>query len=367
MPTSLPNSSTKQNESDTMATMITEYFSANDTARAGALIRKGSLVVFPTETVYGLGADAFNPEACARIFQAKGRPQDNPLITHIYDRSQVSQLTRNLPPGAEILMDSFWPGPLTIVLPKHPTVSDIVTAGLDTVGVRMPRHAAALAFLKEAGTPVAAPSANQSGKPSPTTFAMAKNAMDGRAEAIIDGGPCDTGLESTVVAWSEGPTASGWTILRPGAVTREDLHSVLDTLFLPCDNSRDDSLLARSPGTRHPHYRPRAEVLLFTNIAELTTFTTTDPESKWTVIALEAETQSGKFPSTTSTSARLYPDWISLARHLYSDFYELDGENVTGIFVQTPTKHDDSGITEALRNRLLKASAGRWVATPKTF
>jgi L-threonylcarbamoyladenylate synthase len=349
--------------------MNTELFGAEGAARAGNLVRSGALAVFPTETVYGLGADAFNPAACKRIFEAKGRPQDNPLITHIYDRSQVDLLARELPPGAEILMDAFWPGPLTLVLPKKPAVSDVVTAGLDTVGVRMPDHPVALEFLRAAGNPVAAPSANRSGRPSPTTFAMARDAMEGRIEAILDGGPCETGLESTVAAWSETPSARGWTILRPGAVTREDLFSVLDDLFIRETEVKDQSLLARSPGTRHPHYRPNAEVRLFSAMQEL------EAEqlalaAGWAVIALDdAGTAPGAGTAPRAQPIeRRYPVWIDLARRLYVDFSELDALGVPGIFVQAPAARADlatggtttGGIAEALLNRLLKASAGTW-------
>lgn len=338
--------------------MTTELLTPDGTERAGELIRQGKLVVFPTETVYGLGADALDPGACRRIFEAKGRPQDNPLIVHIYDRSQVDLVARALPPGAEILMDSFWPGPLTLVLPKKSAVSDVVTAGLDTVGVRMPRHPAALDFLKAAGTPVAAPSANRSGKPSPTNFAMARSAMEGRAEAIIDGGQCETGLESTVAAWTDTAAGRGWTILRPGAVTREDLYSVLDDLYLSQESARDEDLLARSPGTRHPHYQPRAEVRLFSDAEELERANAAGCYQGWAVLCAEeaknaAETERGPL------LVRSYPGWIALARRLYSDFYELDSAGVPGILAQIPT--EEGGISDALRNRLLKASAGRLI------
>lgn len=340
--------------------MKTELLDAGGASRAGSLVRSGALVVFPTETVYGLGADAFNPISCARIFEAKGRPQDNPLITHIHDRSQVELLARELPPGAEILMDAFWPGPLTLVLPKKTAVSDIVTAGLDTVGVRMPDHPAALEFLRAAGTPVAAPSANRSGRPSPTNFAMACDAMESRVEAILDGGPCETGLESTVAAWSDTPSARGWIILRPGAVTREDLFSVLDDLFVRDAGIRDESLLARSPGTRHPHYRPNAEVRMFEEAQEL------EAEqialaAGWAVVALDG---AGTVPGSGGGKRieRRYAGWIDLARRLYVDFSELDALGVPGIFVQAPAARSgatEGGIAEALLNRLLKASAGK--------
>lgn len=334
--------------------MQTLLLNSDSIEKAAFIINQGGLVVFPTETVYGLGADVFNPEAVKKIFLAKGRPQDNPLIAHIYDKSQVQLLARELPRGTEILMEAFWPGPLTIVLPKNSFVPDIVSAGLDTVGVRLPSHKTALAFLKACNTPIAAPSANISTKPSPTNFSMARKAMEGRVEAIIDGGESDKGLESTVVAWTETNEYCGWTILRPGAVTREDLFSVLDTLFVQNQHTKDEKLLARSPGTRHPHYRPQAEVLLFAYSndlergAELLT-------KNWAIIGLDSEQNLAQ----KATITRLYPNWIDLARRLYADFSELDSLCVPGILVQAPT--ETTGIAEALLNRLLKASQEKWL------
>ena len=344
--------------------MITQLFSKNRATEAGLLIQSGSLVVFPTETVYGLGADVFNEDACRRIFQAKGRPQDNPLIAHIFDRKQLDSLVQQFPPGAEILMDSFWPGPLTLVLPKKPAVNGIVTAGLQTLGVRMPRNKEAQEFLKAAGTPIAAPSANRSGKPSPTNFAMACEAMDGRVEAILDGGACETGLESTVIAWTNTKTGSGWTILRPGAVTREDLFSVLDNLFLSEADDTEGKLLSQSPGTRHPHYKPQARVQLFTKAEDLRRFNSKDIKSL-AIISIEEVLTIGEIETKKTLSLcdkfihRHYASWIELARHLYSDFYELDALGVSNILVQTPQRH--GGIEEALKNRLLKASSNCWI------
>lgn len=342
--------------------MVTEIFSGDRAAEAGLIIQRGGLVVFPTETVYGLGADVFNEDACRRIFEAKGRPQDNPLIAHIYERSQLDSLVERFPPGAEILMDSFWPGPLTLVLPKKRSVNAIVTANLNTLGVRMPRHTEAFAFLKAAGTPVAAPSANQSGKPSPTNFAMAREAMEGRVEAILDGGACETGLESTVIAWAETKTGSGWTILRPGAVTREDLFSVLDTLFLQEVENLDEKLLSQSPGTHHPHYRPLARVRLFEsaeNFARGTNLTQVENIKSLAILSIDEINTEKTTNLPSNFTHRHYTSWIELARHLYSDFYELDALGISEILVQTPTRR--GGIEEALKNRLLKASSDCWV------
>lgn len=331
--------------------METRLFTPEEAVEAGCLLSQGALVVFPTETVYGLGADVFNEEACARIFSAKGRPQDNPLITHIFDTAQLDGLVLSLPPLAERLMDAFWPGPLTLVLEKNRRVSDIVSAGLDTVGVRMPRHRVAQAFLKAANTPVAAPSANRSGKPSPTSFAMACNAMEGRVEGILDGGPCENGLESTVIAW----TGSRWAILRPGSVTRTELFSILGDNLEGSDATPHGELEKRSPGTRHPHYKPSIPVRMICSKEDLNK-AYQEPYSTWALIDIKEDSNDHERGKARSGPVRLYADWQEEARNLYSDFHELDVSGVPGILVRLPPA--GGGIEEALRNRILKASEG---------
>lgn len=203
---------------------VSETDRAAHLREAAELLRAGGIIAFPTETVYGLGADARSDEAVERVFRAKGRPSDNPLIVHIADRSQLDGLVADIPEPAKRLMDAFWPGPLSLVLPAVPgAVSERVTAGLRTVAVRMPAHATALAFLREAGCPVAAPSANRSGRPSPTAARHVLEDLDGRIDGIIDGGPTGIGLESTVVEITEEGAVR---ILRPGGVTREQILSL---------------------------------------------------------------------------------------------------------------------------------------------
>lgn len=232
----------------------------NSLEEASSLLRAGELVGFPTETVYGLGADALNEEAVRSIFAAKGRPADNPLIVHIWDRSQLNGLCE-IPEKANILMDAFWPGPLTMLFPRKNTVPDVVTAGLPTVAIRMPSHPVAAALLKTSGVPVAAPSANRSGKPSPTTAAHVFEDMDGRIPMILDGGPCDVGLESTVLDVCHGQPV----ILRPGGITKEMLESVLQEEVLLAGSilrplQPDEKAL--SPGMRYKHYAPAGTVTL---------------------------------------------------------------------------------------------------------
>lgn len=208
-------------------------------------------MAFPTETVYGLGAAALNADAIQSIFDAKGRPSDNPLIVHVADQEMVSWIATDVSDTARSLMDAFWPGPLTLVLPKSEVVPLITTGGLDTVAVRVPAHDIALALIREAAIPIAAPSANRSGLPSPTTAGHVLQDLDGRIEMILDGGPCKVGVESTVVD-ARGATP---VILRPGAVTASAIHDVIGAVERP----RIDDL-RRSPGTQHPHYAPSAQV-----------------------------------------------------------------------------------------------------------
>ena len=227
---------------------------------ASDILKSGGLVAFPTETVYGLGANALDREAVLSIFAAKGRPADNPLIVHIHDRKQLEPLC-DVPEQAFPLMDAFWPGPLTILCNRKPVIPDQVTAGLPTVAVRMPSHPVARAMLQACGLPIAAPSANSSGRPSPTTAAHVLEDMNGKIPLIIDGGMCDVGVESTVLDLCHGEPV----ILRPGGVTREMIGSVLN-----CDVAVAGSVLrplrenekALSPGMRYRHYAPKAVVTL---------------------------------------------------------------------------------------------------------
>ena len=246
--------------------MNTRYFTITDPARESAaveqaadILRRGGLLAIPTETVYGLGADGLNADAVRHIFEAKGRPQDNPLILHIPDASWLARYCKDVPETAYRLAGRFWPGPLTMILPKADCVPLVTTGGLDTVGMRCPDHAVTRAIIAASGVPVAAPSANTSGKPSPTTAEHVRHDMEGKIDLIIDGGPCRFGVESTVLSLVGKPT-----ILRPGAVTKEMLEAVAGPVALA------PSILAplkagetaASPGMKYRHYAPDAEVLV---------------------------------------------------------------------------------------------------------
>ncbi len=234
--------------------------SASSIGQAAALVRLGQPVGFPTETVYGLGANALDQHAVKRIFVAKGRPADNPLIVHVTSIADVKRLVLDVPPAARKLMKRFWPGPLTLVLRKKSAVPDVVTAGLDTVAVRMPSHPVARKLIKAAGVPIAAPSANRSGKPSPTTAAHVLADMDGRIPLIIDGGQCEVGIESTVLDM----TSAVPVLLRPGGVTLPQLRKAVGRVsvhrgVLSLVKGRR---AARSPGLKHRHYAPRAPMVV---------------------------------------------------------------------------------------------------------
>jgi len=223
-------------------------------ARAASIIREGGLVAFPTETVYGLGADCMNERAVERIFEAKGRPSDNPLIVHVDDREKLARVAVEVGEKAERLIERFWPGPLTLVLKRGPEVPRSISAGLSTVAVRMPASRIALELIRHARTPIAAPSANTSGRPSPTAAAHVLADLSGRIDMILDGGATDIGIESTVLDVTCDPPI----ILRPGWITAEKLSETVGAV----DSTASRGRLARSPGTRHRHYSPRARVAL---------------------------------------------------------------------------------------------------------
>ncbi len=230
-----------------------------DIGKAAEIIKRGGIVAIPTETVYGLAADALNGDAVRKIFKAKGRPMDNPLIVHISDISQIYSLVREFPRKAEILAEKFWPGPLTIILPKSDIIPDEVSAGLDTVAIRFPSHKTAQKLIT-LSSPLAAPSANLSGSPSPTTLRHVYDDMNGRADAIIDGGDCEVGVESTVITLAQDIPA----LLRPGGITAEQLRSAIGEIKVAnaVTQPLGDGERAASPGMKYKHYSPKAEVIL---------------------------------------------------------------------------------------------------------
>ena len=314
--------------------------------RAASIIRAGGLVAFPTETVYGLGADAMNERAIERIFEAKGRPSDNPLIVHVDDREKLERVAVEVSEKAEILMEKFWPGPLTLVLKRGPEVPPPVSAGLPTVAVRMPASRIALALIRRARTPVAAPSANASGRPSPTAASHVLADLGGRVDMILDGGPTDIGIESTVLDVTADPPI----ILRPGWVTAERLEEAIGALAR--NVSREQ--LGRSPGTRYRHYSPRARVALVESGAPGLVKEVCEKYLKEGPVAYLGHTdpdiRDGRFDKIIlSESPGDY------ARSIYRALRELDAKNPSVIVVEGIS---EGGEGAAVMDRLRRA-AGR--------
>lgn len=337
--------------------METLKFTTNkeDLDKAGEIIRNGGLVAFPTETVYGLGADALNAEAVRSVYAAKGRPSDNPMIVHIADAFELEPLIKggraSVSDDALKLIGTFWPGPLTLVFPKSDIVPDVTTGGLDTVAVRMPSNETAQDFIFAANRPIAAPSANLSGRPSPTTAEDVLEDMDGRIDAVVMGEQCDVGIESTVVdVTGETPV-----ILRPGIITKEWLSSVLGKEVVydksltempgeeldPEAGAADTDFKPKSPGMKYKHYSPKAKVVLIDCAQD-------DFQSKATEQGLKA-VRNGLKPAMID-----YGENVRKAAHrLFADLRELDRQGYDIIFIRTL---EQSGLGFSVMNRMLKSA-----------
>ncbi len=249
------------NQMKTMQKKVhTQYPEADIIAQAAQILQQGGLVAFPTETVYGLGANGLDEAACKRIYEAKGRPSDNPLILHISHIDELRPIVRDIPQAAQKLIDAFWPGPLTMIFQKADCVPDTVTGGLDTVAVRFPSHSVAMALIRKAGLPIAAPSANTSGKPSPTRAEHVALDLDGKIDMILDGGATTWGLESTIVDVSVTPPM----ILRPGAITKEMMAQVVGDVDIDAAllQKPTTDFRPKAPGMKYTHYAPKADVFL---------------------------------------------------------------------------------------------------------
>ncbi len=314
------------------------------------LIKNGETVVFPTETVYGLGADATNEESIKKIFEAKGRPSDNPLIVHIADKNLVYKIAREVPEKAEILMDKFWPGPLTIILKKSDLISPYATAGLDTVGIRMPETPSAREFLHLAGVPVAAPSANISGKPSPTNFEDVKRDMTGRAGGIIEGEPSRVGIESTVIDMT-GETPA---ILRPGGITQEEIEAEIGTVI--GKKTLRDGEAPKAPGMKYRHYAPSGRVYIIKGSIEKTvSFLERIANQKKKVAVLFFDEFKYLFPENVkfiSLGRKNSPQ--DAANRLFSALRETEKWGADLVFAP---EIPENGLWYAVRNRLYKAAA----------
>ncbi len=330
--------------------MKTLLLTAGDTDTAARLLREGSLVGIPTETVYGLGADGTNEQAVEKIFKAKGRPQDNPLILHIPDAGWLERCCREIPAEARTLAERFWPGPLTMILKRREEIPDAVTAGLDTVGVRCPAHPVCREIIRSAGVPVAAPSGNLSGRPSPTTAAHMMRDMDGRIDALVDGGPCQVGVESTIVDLTCSPPV----LLRPGGIPLESLRGVLgEVLVDPAVEGRADPGAApRAPGMKYRHYAPRAPLTLVCGRGEDTAaYIAAHAPEKCGVLCFREF--AGCFPGRQVVSLGGENEPEEQARRLFDALRAFDNTDVGEIWAQSP---QEQGVGRAVVNRLNRAS-----------
>lgn len=328
-----------------------------DIRKAAAILQNGGLVAFPTETVYGLGANGMDAEAAAKIYAAKGRPSDNPMIVHIADRSELAALTEEVTADMETLMDAFWPGPMTMVVKAKPEVPKVTTGGLDTVAVRMPNHQTALALIRESGVPIAAPSANASGRPSPTTGQHVLDDLNGRIDAVIMGDPCKIGIESTVIDMTAGTPM----ILRPGKLTREDFAKalgkevLLDPTLLEKPNfteavngqdgvvkAADDNFKPKSPGQKYTHYAPKAEMIIYKG----------EPEAVRLAIA-EAKMARMEFGEKVGVIIYDDNDPETAAHDFFAELRAMDKAGVDVIFAAA-LKED--GVGFAVMNRMFKSA-----------
>ncbi len=332
--------------------METKIYTATEPelAECGALLRSGELVCFPTETVYGLGANALDPEAVARIFQVKNRPANNPLIAHIDDWTMLDQVVKSIPDEMRELAEQFWPGPLTMVLPRGANIPSIVSAGLQTVAVRCPDHPVARALIRQAGVPVVAPSANLSGRPSPTCLAHCKEDLLGKVAAIIDGGRCTIGLESTVIAPMGGRKVK---LLRPGGITIPMLNEAgfeveLDPAILaPVKEGQKVS----SPGMLHRHYAPKAPMAIVTGEAEAvcTAIAKKQADEVW---VLAFDEYKDRFTNALSFGSEKDP--LSQSNALFEALRNFDTLPCKQIYAMYPS---EEGMGLAVCNRLLRAAS----------
>ena len=331
----------------------------NAVAEAAAILKKGGLLGIPTETVYGLGANALDEEAVLHIFEAKGRPQDNPLILHVPGADWLERYCRDIPPAAYTLAARFWPGPLTMILPRREIVPLRTTGGLDTVGVRCPDHPITLAIIREAGIPIAAPSGNTSGRPSPTTAQHMLEDMDGKIDGIVDGGPCSVGVESTIIDLTTAPPR----LLRPGGLPLEALEEVLGevTVDKAVRQKLADGEKVKAPGMKYRHYAPKAPVTVITGT----------PGASAAYIAAHLAADSGVICFDEYAPLfdghiihRLGPaaDKLTQAQHVFDALRTFDDTDAAEILAQCP---DESGLGLAVSNRLKKAAGFHVIEAPR--
>lgn len=341
-----------------MQTINPESFRDEELEEACRILQKGGLVAFPTETVYGLGGDAMHPEASAKIYAAKGRPSDNPLIVHIADMDALEDIAQSVPEAAVKLADHFWPGPLTMIFPKKEAVPKSTTGGLETVAVRMPSHPVARALIRESGVYIAAPSANTSGRPSPTKAEHVKEDLDGRIDMILDGGAVGIGLESTIVDLSTGVP----TILRPGYITGEMLEDVLGEVQVDpaiLSQKMNPNIVAKAPGMKYRHYAPKGQMTIIEGdtgkvVDEINRLVKekTDEGCSVAVIATEETKDAYACANVRRVGSRATEG--SIAAGLYDILREMDHIGAEYIYAESFEKDT---LGKAIMNRMLKAAA----------
>ena len=339
---------------------------------AGAIIREGGLVAFPTETVYGLGGNGLSGASSAKIYAAKGRPSDNPLILHIAGMEELPALVSDIPDAAKRLAEAFWPGPMTLIFRKSSLVPPETTGGLDTVAVRMPSHPAAQRFIRAAGVPIAAPSANLSGRPSPTTAKHVREDLDGRIDMILDGGPADIGLESTIIDVTEETPV----ILRPGYIGREALETLLGKIELDRAVFAEPAqgVKPKAPGMKYRHYAPKAEMTLvegaFAAEEILKEAAASARAGRRTGILCSEETKDRYSPLAEELGAEGFSlklfcagrrsDPESIAHRLFGLLRQFDEDSIEVVWAES---FDEGGIGTAVMNRLRKAAGYRIMRT----
>ena len=326
---------------------------------AAEIIARGGLVAFPTETVYGLGGNALSPDASAAIYAAKGRPSDNPLIVHIAEVDAVYKLATSVPDKARELMEAFWPGPLTIILPKSDLVPHETTGGLNTVAIRMPAHPAALKLIKDSGVYIAAPSANTSGRPSPTTAQHVEEDLMGRIDAILDGGPVGIGIESTIIDLTEEIPS----ILRPGYITKAQLESIIGEVQVdPALIHPDPNLRPKAPGMKYTHYAPKGNLTIVESMQDTGDAAVAEAINKlyeekksqgFKVLILAPEEHAGYYDTDAVLNIGKYGDGSTVAAKLYGALRKCDDLDADFIYSESFRNYSLGG---AIMNRLLKAA-----------
>lgn len=344
-----------------MKTVIELYDAENRRSevmeKAGEILKSGGLVAFPTETVYGLGGDALNPEASAKIYAAKGRPSDNPLIVHIADMEALKVLASEVPEKAKLLADRFWPGPLTMIMPKSDAVPYATTGGLDTVAIRMPSHPTAYELIRSSGVYIAAPSANTSGRPSPTTAQHVYEDLNGRIDMIIDSGKVDIGLESTIVDL----TGEIPTILRPGYITRAMLEEVVGPVTIDkaiLAEHEDPNLRPKAPGMKYKHYAPKGDLVIVEGkkqaVAEMINYLTKmDAESGLKTAVIVSDENLSLYDADCRINIGSREHEESIAANLYEVLREMDELGVQKMYSES---FAGGSLGAAIMNRLLKAA-----------